>query len=162
MADITIKLPDGSERPVAPGTTAGELASSIGRRLGEAAVIAEVNGVERDLIWPLEDGDEVAIVTADSTGVKRLRDLMEIIKQKQPDSVMVLGMKDPETGKASILVAVGPAAPKNYNANDILKELSPLIEGKGGGKQDMAQAGGTKAEGLQPALAAAEKLLGAT
>src|SRR5919206_246706 len=35
MADITITLPDGSARQVAPGTTAGELASAIGRRLGD-------------------------------------------------------------------------------------------------------------------------------
>src|SRR4051812_36373974 len=66
MADITITLPDGSARQVAPGTTAGELASAIGRRLGDAAVIAEVNGVERDLVWPLEEGDTVAVVTAES------------------------------------------------------------------------------------------------
>jgi threonyl-tRNA synthetase len=66
MAEITITLPDGSARQVAPGTTAGELASAIGRRLGDAAVIAEVNGVERDLVWPLADGDTVSIVTADS------------------------------------------------------------------------------------------------
>ncbi|MBA2281672.1 MAG: threonine--tRNA ligase [Acidimicrobiia bacterium] len=66
MADIAITLPDGSQRQVAPGTTAGELAASIGRRLGEAAVIAVVNGTERDLSCALEDGDEVAVITADS------------------------------------------------------------------------------------------------
>ncbi len=66
MADITIRLPDGSTRDVAAGTTAGELAAQIGRRLAKAAVIATVNGVERDLVWPLADGDEVAIVTAES------------------------------------------------------------------------------------------------
>src|SRR4051794_4448573 len=66
MAEITITLPDGSARQVAPGTTAGELAAAIGRRLADAAVIAEVNGVERDLVWPLEDGDSVSIITADS------------------------------------------------------------------------------------------------
>ncbi len=66
MADISIRLPDGSTRHVPAGTTAGELAAAIGRGLAKAAVIAEVNGVERDLVWPLEDGDEVAIVTAPS------------------------------------------------------------------------------------------------
>jgi threonyl-tRNA synthetase len=66
MADITIRLPDGSERSAPAGTTAGELAAQIGRSLGKAAVIANVNGVERDLVWPLEDGDEVAIITAES------------------------------------------------------------------------------------------------
>src|SRR5688572_10239771 len=66
MADIQIKLPDGSSREVAAGTTAGELAAAIGRGLAKQAVIAVVNGVERDLVWPLQDGDEVSIVTADS------------------------------------------------------------------------------------------------
>ena len=65
MADITITLPDGSERSVPAGTTVG----GSGRRhrpgLAKAAVIAEVNGVERDLVWPLADGDTVAIVTTD-------------------------------------------------------------------------------------------------
>ena len=74
MADITITLPDGSARQVAPGTTAGELAAAIGRRLADAAVIAEVNGVERDLVWPLDDGDTVSIVTAESArGLYTLR-----------------------------------------------------------------------------------------
>src|SRR5688572_33493529 len=66
MADIQIKLPDGSSREVAAGTTAGELAASIGRGLAKAAVIAVVDGVERDLVTPLEDGQQVAIITEES------------------------------------------------------------------------------------------------
>jgi threonyl-tRNA synthetase len=64
--EITIRLPDGSERSVPAGTTAAELAASIGSRLAKAAVIAVVNGEERDLATPLGDGDEVAVITADS------------------------------------------------------------------------------------------------
>jgi threonyl-tRNA synthetase len=67
MADeISIRLPDGSPRAVATGSTAGDLAAAIGSRLAKAAVIAVVNGEERDLGTALADGDEVAIVTADS------------------------------------------------------------------------------------------------
>jgi threonyl-tRNA synthetase len=62
-AEITITLPDGTTKPLPSGTTAGDLAALIGKRLAKAAVIAEVNGVERDLVSPLEDGDRVAIVT---------------------------------------------------------------------------------------------------
>ncbi|MBC7691614.1 MAG: alanine--tRNA ligase [Methylotenera sp.] len=99
-----------------------------------------------------------ALCEADAQGVKRLRDLFDRVKQKAPNSIVVLGMKDPESGKANLLVGVGPEALKSANANDILKQLSPLIEGKGGGKPDMAQAGGTKADGLPQALEAALKL----
>jgi len=67
MSDqITISLPDGTTKSLPSGTTAGELAAEIGSRLAKAAVIAEVNGVERDLVWPLADGDEVSIITDSS------------------------------------------------------------------------------------------------
>jgi len=67
MADLlTISLPDGSTRELPVGSTAGDLAAAIGSRLAKAAVIAEVNGVERDLVWPLDDGDTVSIITETS------------------------------------------------------------------------------------------------
>jgi threonyl-tRNA synthetase len=66
MAEIDITLPDGSQRSLPSGTTALGLAQSIGSRLAKAAVIAEINGEERDLATELADGDRVAIVTADS------------------------------------------------------------------------------------------------
>jgi threonyl-tRNA synthetase len=67
MADqITITLPDGSERSLPSGATAGDLAASIGSRLAKAAVITSVNGMERDLTWPLDSGDDVAIVVEES------------------------------------------------------------------------------------------------
>ncbi len=66
MADeMTIRLPDGSTRAVATGTTAADLAASIGSRLAKAAVIAVVNGEQVDLATLLADGDEVAIITAE-------------------------------------------------------------------------------------------------
>ena len=64
--EITITLPDGSTKSLPSQTTAGELAKSIGKKLAKAAVIANVNGTERDLVWPLADGDEVAIITEES------------------------------------------------------------------------------------------------
>ena len=66
MADITITLPDDSQRSVPAGTTVIELAAGIGRRLAKDAVIGVVNGTERDLDWVLDDGDKVEIVTASS------------------------------------------------------------------------------------------------
>src|SRR5262245_18131287 len=46
---ITLKLPDGSVRSVAPGTRPRDVAESIGKRLAQAAVAAKVNGVVLDL-----------------------------------------------------------------------------------------------------------------
>jgi threonyl-tRNA synthetase len=63
---ISVRLPDGSQRELAEGTTAAEFAQSIGPRLAKAAVVATVDGREVDLSSVLLDGSEVAIVTANS------------------------------------------------------------------------------------------------
>ncbi len=66
MAEITITLPDGSQRVLAEGATATTVAESIGSRLAKAAVAAVVNGDEWDLGRPLPNDAAVAIITADS------------------------------------------------------------------------------------------------
>jgi threonyl-tRNA synthetase len=66
MAEITISLPDGSQRTLPEGATATTLAESIGSRLAKAAVAAVVDGVESDLGNELPAGATVAIITADS------------------------------------------------------------------------------------------------
>ncbi|NDF30794.1 MAG: threonine--tRNA ligase [Acidimicrobiia bacterium] len=66
MSEISVLLPDGSERRVADGTTGLALASSISRNLGKAAVAIEVDGRESDLSTKLHDGCRVRIVTSDS------------------------------------------------------------------------------------------------
>jgi len=72
---------------------------------------------------------------------------------------VILGMKDPDAEKASLIISVGPQAPKSLSASDLLKELAPLIEGRGGGKPDLAQAGGTKPSALPEALTQAVQLV---
>jgi threonyl-tRNA synthetase len=74
MAPVIITLPDGSTRELTTGATAKDLAESIGSGLAKAAVIADINGTERDLATPLADGDHVAIVTTTSDrGVYTIR-----------------------------------------------------------------------------------------
>ena len=63
MAEITVTLPDGSARSLPAGSTAADLASSIGKGLAKAAVAATVDGREVDLGSPLPDGATVAVVT---------------------------------------------------------------------------------------------------
>ncbi|MGH9042558.1 MAG: threonine--tRNA ligase [Acidimicrobiia bacterium] len=75
MSDqVTVSLPDGSARNYPAGVTPAEVASSIGRRLGEAAVAARVDGSLVDLQRPLEGEVDLAIVTGDSPeGLEILR-----------------------------------------------------------------------------------------
>ncbi len=72
--EIVVTLPDGSTKSVAAGTTALDLASSIGKRLAKDAVAARVDGTLTDLTVPLPDGAAVEIVTgASDTGRHVLR-----------------------------------------------------------------------------------------
>ena len=66
MAEVTVKLPDGSTRQYPAGVTPGEVAASIGRRLADAAVAAQVDGATVDLDRPIDADAEVAILTGDS------------------------------------------------------------------------------------------------
>lgn len=60
-----------------------------------------------------------------------------------------------------LLLAAGTskAVKAGFNAVDIIKKISPSINGGGGGQPRMAQAGGSKAEGVAEALKIAEDLL---
>ncbi len=74
MSAITVSLPDGSERELTEGSSGADLAAAIGPRLAADAVVAVVDGDERDLAAPLPDGASVEIVTAASDrGLHTLR-----------------------------------------------------------------------------------------
>src|SRR5665213_376207 len=61
---IRIRLPDGSVRELAPGSTPADVAAAIGPGLAKAALAARVNGEIRDLDRPFEEDSELALITA--------------------------------------------------------------------------------------------------
>jgi threonyl-tRNA synthetase len=63
MSEITVTLPDGTDRPLPEGATGADLAASIGPRLAKDAVVVEVDGQPRDLAAPLHHGAAVRIIT---------------------------------------------------------------------------------------------------
>lgn len=62
-AMITVSLPDGSKRELPTGSTAYDLAASIGPGLAKSSLASVVNGTVRDLAFPLQDGDIVRLIT---------------------------------------------------------------------------------------------------
>ena len=88
--------------------------------------------------------------------MNQLRQLADQWKQKDYSDILVLGLK--HEGKANLLAAVSPDAnKKGIKAGDLIKAVSPLINGGGGGRPDMAQAGGKNPDGLTDALAQVER-----
>ncbi len=73
MSEISIKLPDGSERKLSEGSTAMDLAQSISSQLAKRVVVALVNGQVQDLADPLKNGDQVVLLDVKS---KEAQDLI--------------------------------------------------------------------------------------
>jgi alanyl-tRNA synthetase len=90
---------------------------------------------------------------------KALRALADNLRDRlagQP-LVMVLGAR--AEGTAMLLAAVSKELTSRFHAGNIIKALAPLVGGGGGGRPDLAQAGGTETGGLEAALQKAREIL---
>ncbi|MBI3582120.1 MAG: alanine--tRNA ligase [Nitrospinae bacterium] len=91
-----------------------------------------------------------------------LRELVDEMKAKAGSGVIAVGAA--RDGKATLAVGVTKDLEKKVNAGSIIKEAAAIVGGKGGGRPDMAQAGGPNADKLPEALEAifsiVEKMVG--
>ncbi|MCI0453649.1 MAG: alanine--tRNA ligase [Candidatus Dadabacteria bacterium] len=95
-------------------------------------------------------GINVLSAEVSEAGPDELRKIWDDIREKLKPGLAVLGSGS--DGKAYILVGVTKDLSKKFHAGNIVKELASIIDGGGGGKPDMAQAGGNKPERLGEAL----------
>ncbi|HVA78640.1 MAG TPA: DHHA1 domain-containing protein, partial [Candidatus Binataceae bacterium] len=108
----------------------------------------------------VQDVNGVKLVTrrADGTDPRAMREMADRMRQKYPSSVIALG-SDTGDGKVALLVAVTPDLTSRVKAGDIIKQIAPLVGGTGGGRPDLAQAGGRDATHLDEALAKVAELI---
>uniref|UniRef100_UPI00403E5A26 alanine--tRNA ligase n=1 Tax=Methylomicrobium lacus TaxID=136992 RepID=UPI00403E5A26 len=114
-----------------------KLASSAGDELSAGAV--EVNGIK------------VLAVKLDGVDPKSLRDLVDQLKNKLGSSAIVLATV--EGDKVSLIAGVSKDQVGRVKAGDLVNFVATQVGGKGGGRPDMAQAGGNDPSGLTKALA---------
>jgi len=81
---------------------------------------------------------------------KGLRELSDTLKDRLGSGVIAIGTE--KDGKATLLVAVTKDLTGRFKAGDLIKGLAPIIGGSGGGKPELAQAGGSMPEKLGEAL----------
>ena len=118
----------------------GRLASAQGDELVNQAV--QINGV--------------AVLSAELPGAdaKALRETMDKLKSKLKSAVIVLAASD--AGKVQIAAGVTTDVMGRLKAGELVNMVATQVGGKGGGKPDMAMAGGSDAAALPGALASVE------
>jgi alanyl-tRNA synthetase len=100
------------------------------------------------------------VVEPAADGMKKLREMADRIKQKEAASVAILGIKEAgENGEKPYLVVAVGSKVSGVHAGEIIKGSADKFGGKGGGKPDFAQAGGTKVDQLQSAIDAAKGIV---
>ncbi len=102
-------------------------------------------------------GIRVLAREVDADSPKALREYADQVKEKLSSGVAVLAGRG--DGKAMLICVVSPDLTARIKAGEIIKRLSPMVGGKGGGRPDMAQGGGSRPEDLTDALETVSELV---
>ena len=88
----------------------------------------------------------------DPANIELFRAMADKFRDKLP--VSIIGLGGEKDGKAVLMVAVSPkAVERGFKAGDLVREMAKEVGGKGGGKPELAQAGGPDVARIEPALA---------
>ncbi|PRY50668.1 alanyl-tRNA synthetase [Geodermatophilus tzadiensis] len=121
---------------------------------------AQTKAAAGQLAADARDVDGVAVVTAAPAGLAGgdLRTLALDVRGRLGERPGVVLLASEAGGKVAVVAALTPAAQaRGLSAGDLVKTVTPLVGGRGGGKADVAQGGGTDASGIPAALQAGEQ-----
>jgi alanyl-tRNA synthetase len=122
---------------------------------------AALTGAVDELIAAADEVGGAKVIVAklpEGASTETVRTQVDRVRQKLASAFVVFGWTEGE-GHAAIIAALTPdLVKKGLKAGDVVKQVAPLIGGGGGGKPDMAQAGGKEPAKLPDALRQANKL----
>jgi alanyl-tRNA synthetase len=124
------------------------------RTLEEIAVRVEAEELVKEAP-PRSDNLKLIIRAFENRDGESLRCLASAIAAAHANAIALLGSRDGETARLVFARSVNAIG----DMNALMHEACALLEGRGGGKPDMAQGGGRKLEKLEEALEAAARLL---
>jgi alanyl-tRNA synthetase len=113
----------------------------------------------KDIMSNVIDVQGVKLLVANMQGVEAqaLRGVMDDLKNQLQSGVIALGLVS--DGKVNLIVGVTKDLVGKFKAGDLVNHMASQVGGKGGGRPDMAQAGGTQPENLEQALASVKNWL---
>ncbi|HOJ51866.1 MAG TPA: alanine--tRNA ligase [Syntrophales bacterium] len=106
----------------------------------------------RDMVQKAREVNGVKVLSAvvEAPDVQTLRDYGDKVRDRLGSGIILLGSR--ADGKALLLCMVTKDLAERFHAGEIVKQIAPLVGGKGGGRPEMAQAGGPMADKLEMAL----------
>ncbi|GAB6161717.1 alanine--tRNA ligase [Desulfothermus naphthae] len=104
------------------------------------------------------NGINVLIKELDISDVKTMRNIMDGIRDRLKSGIALLCSKDGK--KVTLLLYVSRDLHDRFTAKNLIKEIAKEVKGGGGGREDLAQAGGSFPEGFENAKAKLKKLIG--
>lgn len=112
-----------------------------------------------NLLSSAYDINDVKVLSSNLQGVeaKSLRSMVDDLKNQLGSGIIVLGV--PADKKVSLIVGVTKDLTAKVKAGELINFVAGQVGGKGGGRPDMAQAGGTQPENLDDALASVQNWL---
>ena len=122
----------------------------------QAIVINDKDNVATAL-KALHAGVRVLVAEVAGQDMKALREYGDKLKEQLKSGVIVLGSA--VEGSAQIISMVTRDNAKRFSAKKIIEAVAPIIEGRGGGKDEMAQAGGKNSAALAEALEKARSVV---
>jgi alanyl-tRNA synthetase len=130
------------------------------RELDEARMKGAAGALDEALAGAVEVKG-VRLVTLRADGLERgqLRTLVDNLKQKLGEGVVVLASAQAE-GKVALIAGVTPGLTKRIQAGKLVGAVAKLVGGSGGGKAEIAEAGGKEQAQIDAALKAAEGIVG--
>ena len=114
----------------------------------------------REFLEKCEKIGEASIVIGQlsTTSIEQAREAVDMLKKKAKSAAIVLGFD--EDGRATLLAGVtDDLVAKGLKAGDIVKEIAPIVDGGGGGRPQMAQAGGKNPKKIGDALTRACEII---
>ena len=121
---------------------------------------SDAMGEARQLLENCKKIGETSIIASrlSTTSVEQAREAVDMLKKKAKSAAIVLAFDD--EGKVTLLAGVtNDLIDKGLKAGDIIKEIAPIVDGGGGGRPQMAQAGGKNPAKIGDALARALELI---
>jgi alanyl-tRNA synthetase len=130
------------------------------RELEEVRMKSAANALDDTVARAVEiKGVKVLTHRADSLERGQLRTLVDNLRMKAGESVVVLASAQPE-GKVAIIAGVTPGLVKRIQAGKLVGAVAKLVGGSGGGKPELAEAGGKDQSQIDAALKAALGIVG--